>query len=59
MVKLGDAVIARYEHEGERFELLVDPYLAMDLKHGKEQFHFGKRLKFILQVGWEMTNLKI
>ena len=36
MVKLTDAVIARFEHSGERFELLVDPYLAMDLKHGKE-----------------------
>ena len=36
MVKLTDAVIARLEHSGEKFELLVDPYLAMDLKHGKE-----------------------
>ena len=36
MVKLTDAVIARFEHSGERFEMLVDPYLAMDLKHGKE-----------------------
>ena len=34
MVKLEDAVIARYEHAGERFELLVDPDLAMELKHG-------------------------
>ncbi len=34
MVKLEDAVIARYEHAGERFELLVDPNLAMDLKRG-------------------------
>ena len=34
MVKLEDAVIARYEHAGERFELLVDPNLAMELKHG-------------------------
>ncbi len=34
MVKLEDAVIARYEYAGERFELLVDPTLAMALKHG-------------------------
>ncbi len=36
MVKLEDAVIARYEKAGEKFELLVDPNLAMDLKHRKE-----------------------
>ena len=30
MVKLTDAVIARYEHSGERFEIFVD------LRHGKE-----------------------
>lgn len=36
MVKLEDAVIARYEHAAEKFEMLVDPYLAMDLKHGKD-----------------------
>lgn len=36
MVKLEDAVIARLEHSGEKFELLVDPYLALDLKHGKD-----------------------
>ncbi len=35
MVKLEDAVIARFESAGEKFELLVDPFLAMDLKHGK------------------------
>lgn len=34
MVKLEDAVIARYEYAGERFELLVDPNLAMELKRG-------------------------
>jgi len=34
MVKLEDAVIARYEHSGHKFELLVDPNLAMDLKNG-------------------------
>ncbi|PIN85412.1 MAG: ribosome assembly factor SBDS [Candidatus Diapherotrites archaeon CG11_big_fil_rev_8_21_14_0_20_37_9] len=34
MVRTEDAVIARYEHAGEKFEMLVDPYLAMDLKHG-------------------------
>ena len=36
MVRTEDAVIARFEHSGEKFEILVDPYLAMDLKHGKE-----------------------
>ena len=36
MVKLEDAVIARYEKAGEKFELLVDPNLAMDLRHGRE-----------------------
>ncbi|MBN2126802.1 MAG: ribosome assembly factor SBDS [Candidatus Diapherotrites archaeon] len=36
MVKMEDAVIARYERNGEKFELLVDPYLAMDLKNGKQ-----------------------
>lgn len=36
MVRLEDAVIARYVHEGRHFEVLVDPYLAMDLKHGKD-----------------------
>ncbi len=30
-----DAVIARFEKAGEKFELLVDPDLAMDLKNGK------------------------
>ena len=35
MVSLEHAVIARFEHSGEKFELLVDPYLAMDLKNGK------------------------
>lgn len=36
MVRTEDAVIARYEHSGEKFEILVDPNLAMDMKHGKE-----------------------
>ena len=36
MVKLEDAVIARLEFSGDKFELLVDPYIAMDLKHGKQ-----------------------
>ena len=36
MVRTEDAVIARYEHSGEKFEILVDPDLAMGLKHGKE-----------------------
>jgi len=36
MVKLEDAVIARYSFKGEKFELLVDPNLAMELKKGKQ-----------------------
>ncbi|HIH21905.1 MAG: ribosome assembly factor SBDS [Candidatus Diapherotrites archaeon] len=35
MVKMEDAVIARFEHSGHKFEILVDPNLALDLKHGK------------------------
>jgi ribosome maturation protein SDO1 len=36
MVRTEDAVIARFERDSEKFELLVDPNLAMDLKNGKE-----------------------
>jgi len=36
MVKLDDAVIARMEKNGHKYEVLVDPDLAMDVKHGKE-----------------------
>ena len=36
MVKLEDAVIGRYVHEGHKFEVLVDPDLAMEVKKGKE-----------------------
>ncbi len=36
MVRVEEAVVARLEHSGEKFEVLVDPHLAMDLKHGKE-----------------------
>ncbi len=36
MVKLEDAVIAKLEHSGETFEILVDPYLANDLKKGNK-----------------------
>ncbi len=35
VVRVEDAVIARFEHAGLKFELLVDPDLAMDLKKGK------------------------
>ncbi len=35
MVKLEDAVIARYEHSGHRFEILVDPNIIDDVKSGK------------------------
>lgn len=34
MVKMEDAVIARYAREGNKFEILVDPDLAMNLKKG-------------------------
>ena len=36
MVKLEEAVIARLEHSGEKFEILVDPDLAMKLKKGEK-----------------------
>jgi ribosome maturation protein SDO1 len=35
MVKIDEAVIAKLEKNGHKFEVLVDPDLAMDLKHGK------------------------
>lgn len=35
MVRVEDAVIARFEHSGFKFEVLVDPDLAMDLRRGK------------------------
>lgn len=36
MVRLEDAVIARYTYKGHRFEILVDPNLAMQLRRGKQ-----------------------
>jgi ribosome maturation protein SDO1 len=36
MVSLEEAVIARLEYYGERFEILVDPDLASDFKRGEE-----------------------
>lgn len=35
MVKVEDAVIARWEHEGSRFEVLVDPEAVQAIKDGK------------------------
>lgn len=35
MVKVEDAVIARWETQGSRFEVLVDPLAVQDLKDGK------------------------
>ena len=35
MVKVEDAVIARWEREGSRFEVLVDPAAVQDIKDGK------------------------
>ncbi|MFQ5975908.1 MAG: ribosome assembly factor SBDS, partial [Candidatus Hydrothermarchaeales archaeon] len=37
MVSLEEAVIARLETHGSRFEVLVDPDLALDLKKGKRE----------------------
>jgi ribosome maturation protein SDO1 len=36
MVKVEDAVIARWETAGSRFEVLVDPQAVQDLKDGKD-----------------------
>ncbi len=36
LVRLEEAVIARLETKGERYEVLVDPDLAMDFRRGKE-----------------------
>jgi len=35
LVKMEDAVIARFEHSGHKFEILVDPELALQVKQGK------------------------
>ncbi|NPA74978.1 MAG: ribosome assembly factor SBDS [Euryarchaeota archaeon] len=35
MVRLEDAIVARYEHGGHRFEILVDPNAIDDIKSGK------------------------
>ncbi|MDD5148399.1 MAG: ribosome assembly factor SBDS [Candidatus ainarchaeum sp.] len=43
MVKLEEAVIARLEHSGEKFEILVDPDLAMKLRKG-EKVSFNEML---------------
>ena len=36
MVSLDKAIVIRYEKGGERFEVLVDPDLAFELRQGKE-----------------------
>ena len=36
MVRVEDAVVARLERFGHKFEILVDPRLAMDVKRGKD-----------------------
>jgi ribosome maturation protein SDO1 len=36
MVSLDDAVIARYEKQGDRFEVLVDPEKAQEIREGAE-----------------------
>ncbi len=35
MVRLEDAVVARYEHGGHKFEILIDPNVIDDIKSGK------------------------
>lgn len=35
MVSLDDAIIARYEHAGEKFEIFVDPIKSQDYKAGR------------------------
>ena len=35
MVRLEDAVVARYEHGGHKFEVLIDPDVIDDIKSGK------------------------
>jgi ribosome maturation protein SDO1 len=35
MVNVDEAVVARWEHQGSRFEVLVDPLAVQDLKDGK------------------------
>ena len=36
MVSVDSAVVARTEREGIRFEILVDPDLALEFKRGKD-----------------------
>ena len=36
MVRVEDAIVARLERFGQKFEILVDSNLAMDVKHGKD-----------------------
>ncbi len=35
MVRLEDAIVARYEFKGHRFEILIDPNIIDDIKSGK------------------------
>jgi ribosome maturation protein SDO1 len=35
VVKVEDAVVARWDHQGSRFEVLVDPKAVQDIKDGK------------------------
>jgi len=43
MVKLDDAVIARFESHGHKFEVLVDPDMALNFRKG-EQVNFNEML---------------
>ncbi len=48
MVSLDDAVIARLDRAGERFEILVDPVLAQKLKEGEEKVELAD----VMAVDW-------
>ena len=47
MVSLDDAVVARLERSGSRFEILVDPDLAQEWKRDAESTEMGD----VLAVG--------
>jgi ribosome maturation protein SDO1 len=41
MVKLEDAVLARFSRDNDYFEIWVDPEMAWDYKHGKTNINFN------------------
>lgn len=46
MVKMEDAVIARFEHSGHKFEILVDPELALSARHSGKLPDLNELLAF-------------